>query len=144
MIGPIERLSDRLMRRFLLLGLAACLALGALGVGAAGLYQWLLVWMLPAASLGVVALVLLALALLLMAAALLDTRAPRPVTLPEAESNSVAALMAAAGDIAGDAVRADPLGAVLGAGALGFILENRPDLDHALLNQFLRQFRILR
>lgn len=142
MIGPIERLSDRLMRRFLLLGLAACLALGALGVGAAGLYQWLLVWMLPAASLGVVALVLLALTLLVLAAVLIDARTPRPATLQAAEADFVSALTTTVGDIAGGAVRADPLGAVLCAGALGFILESRPELDRALLRQLLRQLRI--
>ena len=49
-------------------------------------------------------------------------------------------LMAMASDLAGDAVKADPLGAMLGAGAAGFILETRPDLDHALIQQVLRQF----
>jgi len=29
---------------------------------------------------------------------------------------------------------------MLGAGAIGFILESRPDLDHALVQQVLRQF----
>ncbi|WP_374383207.1 hypothetical protein [Dongia sp.] len=145
MIGSIESLSDRLMRRFLLLVLAACLGLGALGVGAAALYQWLLLWVMPAAALGLVAL---ALALLATGAGILALRGrkalPANAPLSAGETGPAARLMATAGDIAGDVVRADPLGAVLGAGALGFILEGRPDLEQALVGQFLRQLRLER
>jgi hypothetical protein len=137
MFASIDRLTERIMRRLMLLGLASCLALGAMAMGTAALYQWLLNWMQPAAALGFLALVLVAAALVLVR---LSVRSARTKT--SAQSTPIAAgpsQFDVAGNAAVDAVKADPLGAMLGAGAIGFILESRPDLDHALFQQVLRR-----
>jgi hypothetical protein len=145
MLASIDRLTDRVLRRLVLAGLAACLGLGAIGVAAAALYQYLLGWMLPPAALGIVALSLAIIALVLarMAQGPSNSGLANPKRVASASgtaTDGMPALIAAAGDMAGAAVKADPLGAMLGAGAMGFILESRPDLDHALVQQVLRQF----
>lgn len=140
MLASIDRLTDRVLRRLVLAGLAACLGLGAIGVAAAALYQYLLGWMLPPAALGIVALSLAIIALVLARFAQGQSVPKRTAALPFPAAEGMPALIAAAGDMAGEAVKADPLGAMLGAGAMGFILESRPDLDHALVQQVLRQF----
>jgi hypothetical protein len=90
-------------------------------------------------ALGLVALVLAIAALSLgIAAQSAAKRAPKAAGSDLA--GGIPALAAMAAEVAGDAVTADPLGALLGAGAIGFILESRPDLDHALVQQMLRQF----
>ncbi|WP_374649730.1 hypothetical protein [Dongia sp.] len=138
MMAAIDRLTDRILRRLLFLGMAGCLCLGAIGVGAASLYQWLLAWIPAAAALAIIALLMLVAGLLLMRVALGARR--RPIPAKVAAPADMPALIALAGDLAGDAVKADPLGSMLGASALGFILESRPDLDHALVHQILRQW----
>ncbi|WP_374309254.1 hypothetical protein [Dongia sp.] len=140
MLASIDRLTDRVLRRLVLAGLAACLGLGAIGVAAASLYHYLLDWMRPAAALGIVALSLAIIALVLARIAQAQSSPKRVAAVQGATMDSMPALVAAAGDMAGEAVKADPLGAMLGAGAMGFILESRPDLDHALVQQVLRQF----
>jgi hypothetical protein len=138
MFRSIDRLTDRVIRRVVLFALAGCLGLAALGVALAALYYWLILWMSVPAALLIVALLLVIAAL--VTARLAIGAKPAKVSA-SAEANAIVpGLVAAAGDLAGDAVRADPLGAMLGAGAAGFILETRPDLDHALIQQVLRQF----
>jgi len=136
MLGSIDSLTDRVIRRVVLFALAGCLGLAAWGVALAALYSWLILWMSnPAALLGVALLLAItALGAARLAAGTKPTKAATPTANP-----LVPSLVAAAGDLAGEAVRADPLGAMLGAGAAGFILETRPDLDHALIQQVLRQ-----
>lgn len=140
MLASIERLTDRVMRRLVLAGLATCLGLGAVGVAAASLYQYLLAWMLPPAALGIVALTLAILALILGRIAQGPAIPKRTTSSAGVGTVGMPAVIAAVGDVAGEAVKADPLGAMLGAGAMGFILESRPDLDQALVQQVLRQF----
>ncbi|MBI2255619.1 MAG: phage holin family protein [Proteobacteria bacterium] len=148
MLGSIDRLTDRVtdrvVRRVVLLALVGCLGLAAFGVALAALHYWLVLWMSQPAALLIVALLLTIAALgcarLAMGARSAKTT-PGKTTLESAETDALApSLVAAASDLAGEAVRADPLGAMLGAGAAGFILETRPDLDHALIQQVLRQF----
>lgn len=141
MLASIERLTDRLARRAILLAMSACLAIAAAGMAAAALYFWLLAWMPQPQAFGLVAVVLLIAALILALAAAGGRKAKvaQAAQLGGAGAG-LPALAALAGEAAGDAVRADPLGAMLGAGAIGFILESRPDLDHALVQQVLRQF----
>lgn len=138
MLASIDRLTDRVLRRLVLAGLAACLGLGAIGVAAASLYQYLLDWIRPSAALGIVALSLAIIALVLVRIA--QSNPKRTAASPLPVTDGMPALMAAAGEMAAEAVKVDPLGAMLGAGAIGFILESRPDLDHALVQQVLRQF----
>lgn len=141
MLGAIDRLTNRIIQRVILYALATCLGLAAFGVALAALYHWLIFWMSIWAALGVLALILTISALGFAQAAM-----KRAVVKPAIPASAVPttdllpSLMAAASDIAGDAVRADPLGAMLGAGAAGFIMETRPDLDHGLVQQVLRQF----
>jgi MFS family permease len=139
MFGSIDRLTDRVIRRVVLLFLAGCLGLAAVGVALASLYYWLILWMTVPAALLIVALLLTIIALILARVSAAKTSAK-----VVADTSPAAAmgpnLMAMASDLAGSAVKADPLGAMLGAGAAGFILETRPDLDHALIQQVLRQF----
>jgi MFS family permease len=139
MFGSIDRLTDRVIRRVVLLLLAGCLGLAAIGVALASLYYWLILWMTVPAALLAVALLLTIIALVLA-----RLSAAKPSAKAAAATSQAAAvgpnLMAMASDLAGTAVKADPLGAMLGAGAAGFILETRPDLDHALIQQVLRQF----
>ncbi|MDY0873631.1 hypothetical protein [Dongia rigui] len=131
-------MADRVIRRVVLLFLAGCLGLAAIGVASASLYYWLILWMTVPAALLIVALVLLISALLL--ARFSATKEPANVPASAAPAAALGPnLMAMASDIAGQAVKADPLGAMLGAGAAGFILETRPELDHALIQQVLRQ-----
>jgi hypothetical protein len=138
MMGSIDRLTDRVIRRVVLCALAGCLGLAAMGVALASVYFWLTLWMSVPAALLMVALLLTIAAL--SAARLAAGTAPTKAASPAATNTLVPNLVAAAGDLADEAVRADPLGAMLGAGAAGFILETRPDLDHALIQQVLRQF----
>ena len=138
MFGSIDRLTDRVIRRVVLLTLAGCLGLAAIGVAHAALYYWLILWMSVPAALLIVATVLVILALALARIAVGKPSAKPAAAAPAA--GIAPNLMAMASDLAGDAVKADPLGAMLGAGAAGFILETRPDLDHALIQQVLRQF----
>ncbi len=141
MLASIERLTDRLARQAVLLAMSACLAIAAAGMAAAALYFWLLAWMPQPQALGLVALVLLIAALVLALAAKGSSKGKAAQAAQAgAASAGLPALAALASEAAGDAVRADPLGAMLGAGAIGFILENRPELDHALVQQVLRQF----
>ena len=139
MLASIERLTERLARQAILLALSACLAIAAAGMAAAALYFWLLAWMPQPQALGLVALVLLIGALVFLLAATGAGRKPKAVQGWQA-AVGIPALAGLVSEAAGNAVRADPLGAMLGAGAVGFILESRPDLDHALLQQVLRQF----
>nr|WP_298689387.1 hypothetical protein [uncultured Dongia sp.] len=141
MFASIDRLTGRLARQAILLVMSACLSLAAAGMAAAALYYWLLDWMPQPQALGLVALVLLILGLILAVAAQGGKKSK--VAAQAAQSNvatGIPALAAMASDAASAAVKADPLGAMLGASAIGFILESRPDLDHALLQQVLRQF----
>ena len=142
MLGSIDRLTDRLtdrvIKRVVLFALAGCLGLAALGVALAALYHWLILWMSISAALGTVAL-LLAIAALATARHAAGKPSAKASATAQTET-AMPSLMAAAADLAGEAVKSDPLGAVLGAGAAGFILETRPDLDHALIQQVLRQF----
>ena len=141
MLASLDRLTDRIARQAVLLAMSACLVLAAIGFAAAALYYWLLAWMAQPQALGLVALVLLIVALVLALAA---QRSSKRATVAKAAHSELAggipALAALASDAAGAAVKADPLGAMLGASAIGFILESRPDLDHALVQQILRQF----
>ncbi len=139
MFGSIDRLTDRVIKRVVLLTLAGCLGLAAIGVAHAALYSWLILWMSVPAALLIVATVLVILALGLARVAVGKPSA-KPVVAASPVAGLAPNLMAMASDLAGDAVKADPLGAMLGAGAAGFILETRPDLDHALIQQVLRQF----
>ncbi len=139
MLASIDRLTDRLVRQAILWAMSACLALAAAGVGAGALYVWLLDWMTQPQALGLVALVLAIVALGLGIAA--QNAAKRPQgPFKTICAGSIPALAAMATEAAGEAVKADPLGAMLGASAIGFILESRPDLDHTLIQQALRQF----
>lgn len=139
MLGSIDRLTDRVMKRAVLLILAGCLGLAAIGVAAASLYYWLILWMTVPAALLIVATLL---AICALGLARVGVGKPSAKTAATAAPATALApnLMAVASDLAGEAVKADPLGAMLGAGAAGFILETRPDLDHALIQQVLRQF----
>jgi len=139
MLGSIDRLTDRVMKRAVLLILAGCLGLAAIGVAAASLYYWLILWMAVPAALLIVATLL---AIFALGLARVGVGKPSAKTAATAAPATALApnLMAVASDLAGEAVKADPLGAMLGAGAAGFILETRPDLDHALIQQVLRQF----
>lgn len=140
MLASLDRLTDRIARQVILLAMAACLCLAAIGFAAAALYYWLLAWMLQPQALGLVALVLLIVALVLALAAQRSSKRIVAKTAHSDLASGIPALAALASDAAGAAVKADPLGAMLGAGAVGFILESRPDLDHALVQQILRQF----
>ena len=139
MLASLDRLTDRIARQVILLAMSACLVLAAIGFAATALYYWLLAWMPQPQALGLVALVLLIVALILAVAAQRGSK-----RVAKAPANNLAggipALAALASEAASSAVKADPLGAMLGASAIGFILESRPDLDHALLSQMLRQF----
>lgn len=139
MLGSIDRLTDRVIKRAVLLILAGCLGLAAIGVAAASLYYWLILWMTVPAALLIVATLL---AIFALGLARVGVGKPSAKTAASAAPAAALApnLMAVASDLAGEAVKADPLGAMLGAGAAGFILETRPDLDHALIQQVLRQF----
>lgn len=139
MFGSINRLTDRVIRRVVLLSLAGCLGFAAIGVGLASLFTWLILWMTVPAALLIVATILAILALG-SARIALGKASAKPVVDPSPVAGLAPNLMAMASDLAGEAVKADPLGAMLGAGAAGFILETRPDLDHALIQQVLRQF----
>lgn len=141
MLGAIDRLTNRIIQRVILYALATCLGLAALGVALAALYHWLIFWIPIWAALGIVALILMIAALGFARAATRKPDAQAAIPASAVPTNDLLpGLMAAASDIAGDAVRADPLGAILGAGAAGFIMETRPDLDHGLIQQVLRQF----
>lgn len=139
MFGSIDRLTDRVIRRVVLLILAGCLGLAALGVASASLYTWLILWMTVPAALLIVATLLTILALGLARIAT-GKQSAKSAAAASPAAALAPNLVAAASDLAGEAVKADPLGAMLGAGAAGFILETRPDLDHALIQQVLRQF----
>lgn len=140
MLASIDRLTHRFARQAVLLVMSSFLALAAAGVAAAALYYCLLRWMSQPEALGLVALILL-IASLLLAMVARGTRKGGAVKTADAqEAAGFPAVAAVAGEMASNAVKADPLGAMLGAGAIGFILESRPDLDHALLQQVLRQF----
>jgi hypothetical protein len=140
MFGSIDRLTDRVIRRLISFVVAACLGLAAFGVALAALYYWLILWMTAPAALVIVSLILAIAALALARIGMGGSKAAKAVPAAGLPTDMMPGLMAAASNIAGDAVRADPLGAMLGAGAAGFILETRPDLDHALIQQVLRQF----
>lgn len=142
MFAAIERVAAKLARQVVLLAMAGCLVLAAAGVAAAALYYWLLAWMTQPQALGLVALVLLIVALIFAVAATTKSRIKPAHQAGEATglAGGIPALAALASEAAGTAVKADPLGAMLGASAIGFILESRPDLDHALVQQVLRQF----
>lgn len=141
MLASLDRLTDRIVRQVILLAVCACLVLAAIGFAAAALYYWLLDWMTQPQALGLVALVLLMVALILALAAQSSSRRAGAARAAHSDAaGGIPALAALASDAASAAVKADPLGAMLGAGAIGFILESRPDLDHALVQQVLRQF----
>ncbi len=141
MLEAIDRLTNRVIQRVILYALATCLGLAAFGVALAALYHWLIFWMPIWAALGIVALILTIAALGIAQAAMKKVVAKQAIPPSSIPTNDLLpGLMAAASNIAGDAVRADPLGAMLGASVAGFIMETRPDLDQGLIQQVLRQF----
>lgn len=140
MLASLDRLTDRIARQVVLLAMSACLGLAGLGVAAAALYYWLLDWMTQPQALGLVAVVLLIVALVLAVAGQRGMRSRPKPQLAEGLAGSLPGIAGMAVEAAGNAVKADPLGAMLGAGAIGFILESRPDIDQTLVQQVLRQF----
>ena len=140
MLGSIDRLTDRVIRRVTLSVLAAGFGVASFGTALAALYYWLILWMSISEALIAVAL-LLCVAALLIARFAVDKPPTKLVTeAVPSQNNLISGLLSSAGNIANDAVKADPLGAMLGAGAAGFILETRSDIDQAVIHQILRQF----
>jgi hypothetical protein len=137
----IDRMLHRILRKVLFLVMSSFVALGALGVAAGAFYYWLLEFMSRPAALASLALVMLIIAAAFLFAARggKRTKKVRKSITPESPA-AIPALAAMATEAAGDAVRADPLGSMLSASALGFILESRPEIDQALMQQIMRQF----
>lgn len=140
MLGSIDRLTDRVIRRVTLSVLAAGFGVASFGTALAALYYWLILWMSISEALIAVALLLCVAALLIARFAVAKPPTKLVTEAVPSQNNLISGLLSSAGNIANDAVKADPLGAMLGAGAAGFILETRSDIDQAVIHQILRQF----